>query len=84
MDENFRRVLSEVGPFSHKDTLPGGILIFGSLNYLKMHIIIIINWFASDVTAAMLVETLFSCKSFEIIFIVLTTNMAANCHVIAN
>ena len=43
MDENVRRVQSEVGPFSHKDTLPGGILIFGSLNYLKMHVIIIIT-----------------------------------------
>ena len=43
MDENVRRVLSEVGPYSDKDTLPGGLLIFGSLNYLKMHIIIIIT-----------------------------------------
>ena len=43
MDENVRRVLSEVGPYSDKDTLLGGLLIFGSLNYLKMHITIIIT-----------------------------------------
>ena len=43
MDENVRTVLSEVGPYSDKDTLPGVLLIFGSLNYLKMHIIIIMT-----------------------------------------
>ena len=43
MDEYVRRVVFEVGPYSDKDTLPGGLLIFGSLNYLKMHIIIIIT-----------------------------------------
>ena len=94
MDENVRRVLSEVGPYSDKDTLPGGLLIFGSLNYLKMHIIIIITglqvtsrrpfWCGEEQKHFSPLGTLFSCKSFKIILIVLTTNMAANCQVVAN
>ena len=94
MDENVRGVLSEVGPFSDKDTLPGGLLIFANLNYLKMHIIIIISglqvtsrrpcWYGEEQKYFSLLGTLFSCKSIEITFIVLTTSMAANCHVVAN
>ena len=94
MDENVRRVLPEVGPFSDKDTLPGRLLIFGSLNYLKMHIIIIITglqvtsrrpcWCGEEQKHFSPLGTLFSCKSFEILFIVLTTSMAASCHVVAN
>lgn len=93
MDENVRRVLSEVGPYSDKDTLPGGLLIFGSLNYLKMHIIIVITdlqvtsgppcWCGEE-QKHFSQGTLFSCESLEITFIVLTTSMAANGHVVAN
>ena len=80
MDENVRRVLSKVGPYSDKDTLPGGLLIFGSLNYLKMHIIIVISdlqvtsrrpcWCGEEQKYLSLLGTVFSCKSFEILFIV--------------
>ena len=80
MDENVRRVLSKVGPYSDKDTLPGGLLIFGSLNYLKMHIIIVISdlqvtsrrpcWCGEEQKHLSLLGTVFSCKSFEILFIV--------------
>ena len=80
MDENVRRVLSEVGPYSDKDTLPGGLLIFGSLNYLKMHIIIIITglqvtsrrpcWCGEEQKHFCPLGTVSSCKSFEILFIV--------------
>ena len=98
MDENVRRVLSEVGPYSDKDSLPGVLLIFGSpfgsLNYLKMHIIIIITglqvtsrrpcWCGEEQKHFSPLGTLFSCKSLEITFIVLTTRMAANCDVVAN
>ena len=87
MDENVRRTLSEVGPYSDKDTLPGGLLIFGSLNYLKMHIIIVITdlqvtsrrlcWCGEEQKHFSPLETVFSCKSFEILVIVLTTSMAA-------
>ena len=80
MDENVRRVLSKVGPYSDKDTLPGGLLIFGSLNYLKMHIIIVISDLqvtsrrpcrcGEEQKHLSLLGTVFSCKSFEILFIV--------------
>ena len=80
MDENVRRALSEVGPYSDKDTLPGGLLIFGSLNYLKMHIIIVITdlqatsrrpcWCGEEQKHFSPLGTVFSCKSFEILFIV--------------
>ena len=80
MDENVRRVLSEVGPYSDKDTLLGGLLIFGSLNYLKMHITIIITglqvtsqppcWCGAEQKHFSPLGTVFSCKSFEILFIV--------------
>ena len=94
MDENVRTILSEVGPYSDKDTLPGVIFIFGSLNYLKMHIIIIISglqvtsrrpcWYGEEQKYFSPLGTLFSCESLEITFIALTTNMAVNCHVVAN
>ena len=52
MDENVRRVLSEVGPYSDKDTLPWRTwklkLPQNAYHYNYY-------WFASDVTAAMLV-----------------------------
>ena len=65
-----------------------------TLNYLKMHIIIIITglqvtsrrpcWCGEEQKHFSPLGTLFSCRSLEITFIVLTTSMAANCDVVAN
>ena len=59
-----------------------------------MHIIIIITglqvtsrrpcWCGEEQKHFSPLGTLFSCKSFEILFIVLTTRMAANFYVVAN